>query len=468
MFSLRSHILILATLQALGGTLVRAADKPAGAVDAKMGEPLLVALPERSLPELDALLRVGLENGPTILIRRWEAEQSAQNARVYRAPMLPQVYGSLQGGVIHEQRKNEGAADVPDRTVEAALYNFGISQNLFHWGALAKNYEVGKLYSAISSRNLEETRRLLAVDLRRRYFNLVIATGALELAKKSLADSERELEFAKKQVADGFAASGDSGTVEYAITNARIDIQRLTGDRDTLARDFARLAGVPIEKLPSPVVELPAPPDIDGIIKGLTTEAPFVRAVQLQNLDDYVRAEQLNYEIQKVRLRPKFGLNLSVNQDNRNPDNNDLGPKALITSWNAFATVNWTLFDGFSAQASKKAALARKRMYEADRDQAERVDADSRKADVTKLQLLWRQLQESEKTLSSARGSVAVAEKDFAAGWTPRSTIDDARRTADSALQSTNVMRAEFYTALASYFSNRGIDPALRLQSQGR
>jgi outer membrane protein, multidrug efflux system len=460
---LRSHILWLVAVQAVGAC-VMAAEVPKTAdvaVQAKVIDPLIAALPEQHIPGLEELLRVGLENGPTILIRRWEAEQAAQTVRIYRAPMLPQVGASLQGGMIFEQRTNEGQSDVPDRTLEALLYNVGISQNLFHWGALTKNYEVGRLYSAISSRNLEETRRLLAVDLRRRYFNLVIATGAMELARKNLSDLERDFEYAKKRVAEGFASASESGTVELLIFAAQNDLKRLTNDRDVLARDFSRLAGVPSEKLPRVVTELPPLPDLKAVMESLPEDGGGRPSVQLQNLEDYVRAEGLNYEINKTRLRPKLGLSLSVNQDDRNPDNNVLGPKALVTSWNAFATVNWTLFDGFSAQASQRAALARKRAYEADRDHVSRMDADTRKADVARLQLVWNQLKDSERTLAGARSSVGILEKDAAAGWVPGSLVDEARKAADTALQSTNTMRAEFYTALATYFSNRGIDPAL-------
>ncbi|MGC4073207.1 MAG: TolC family protein [Nibricoccus sp.] len=456
---LRPHILWL-TVQLLGCAFVVAGEPVPASVETKSVDPLLAALPERNLPGLEELMRVGLENGPTILMRRWEAEQSTQNARIARSPMLPQASAWVNAGVIYEQRKDD---PVPTRTIEALLYNVGVSQPLYHWGALSKGYEVGNLYRAISSRNLDETRRLLAVDLRRRYFNLVIATGALNLAQKNLADLERELEFAKKQVADGFAASTESGTVDAKIISVRLDIQRLAGERDTLARDFARITGVPVEKLPKPVAELPALPPLDAAIKALSGEENGLPSIALQNLNDYVQAEKLNYEIQKTRLRPKMGLSFSVNQDNRAPDTNQLGPKTIITSWNAFATVNWAIFDGYSSQAAQKAALARMRAYEADRYQTARLDADTRKANVEKLQLLWRQLQESEKSLSGARGGVAAAEKDVAAGWAPSSAIDDARRLSDASIQSTNMMRADFYTALASYLSDRGLDPALQL-----
>jgi outer membrane protein TolC len=183
--------------------------------------------------------------------------------------------------------------------------------------------------------------------------------------------------------------------------------------------------------------------------------------VRLQNAEDNVRMESLRYQVEKTRLRPKFGVSLSVSQDNRNPDNNALGPKALITSYNALATVNWQLFDGLAARAAQRASLARLRSYEQDLDSAARLEADERRADVARLKLSWRDLQQAEVSLSSTRSAVAAVEKDVSAGWVPASEAELARQLADSALQAANISRADFYTTLATYFSNRGLDPAV-------
>jgi outer membrane protein, multidrug efflux system len=462
---LRSYVLWLTVFQAgLGAGIASESVSSAASVSTALVE----ALPERRLPDLDALLSEGLAKGPTILMRHWEVEQSLQNARGARAPMLPTAYASLSGGRVLEQRSNEGQLPIEDRVLDAALYNVGISQPLFHWGALSKNYQVAKLYAAISARNLEETRRLLAVDLRRRYFDLVIARGAVVLEQKKVANLESELVLAKKRVDDGIAALTESTTIDYTLTQARISLQRLTNDYDLLVRNFSRLSGLPLQRIPVPVAELPPLPKLETLLEGLEGTQSGLPSVRLQNSEDIVRVDRLNYEINKTRLKPKLGLSFSVNQDNRNPDNDVLGPKALITSWNAFATVNWTLFDGFGAQAAQRSSLAKLRASETDRDLAVQQDRDERRADVAKLQLIWRQLQEAEKLLESAKGGVEFFEKEVAAGWAPRSAIDEARRTLDANLQSTNISRAEFYTQLASYFSNRGLDPALRSGAASR
>jgi outer membrane protein TolC len=360
---LRSLILTLAALLAAAGRL--AAGDPVSLTD---------ALPEKLVPDLREVLEQGLEKGPSILMRRMEAEQSFQNARGARSSMLPQAYASVSGGVILEQRTNEGKAPVDDRLLEAVLYNVGINQPLFHWGALSKSYSVAKLHTAISARNLDETRRLLAIDLRRRYFDLVVAKGALLLEQKNIASLESELALAKKRVEQGIAASSESGVFEGKLIPARINLDRLKNDYDLLLRNFSRLSGLPLGKIPQPVAELPEVPKIEALIKGLT-DAGGLPSTRLQNSEDIARIDRLNYEINKTRLKPKLGLSLSVNQDNRNPDNDALGPKALITSWNAFATVNWTIFDGFGAQAAQRSSLAKLRASEIDRDLARQQDA---------------------------------------------------------------------------------------------
>ena len=453
LFSRSYFLLAMGMIVGTSGSLGRAQ------VAADEAGKLVAALPERSLPGLDALLRQGLEVGPTILIQRLAVEQSEANARISRAQMLPNAYASVSGGQILEQLKTNPPTE--DRLVDAVLYNFGVSQPLFHWGALSNSYKVSKLYAAISARNMEETRRLLAVDLRRRYFDLTIATGALELAQKELVELERQLAFAKKQVADGFAPSSESSMVDAKIIVARLAITRLENDLATLRRNLARMVGLAVEKLPPAAKELPTLPAIGESLTALSGKAPAVASARLQTAEDYVRIEALNYKVTRTRLRPKLGMAFSVGQDNRAEDNTVLGTKRLITTWSGFATVNWQLFDGFATNAAKASSLSRLRAYELERDSLVQQETDERRTEVAALQLTWRRLQESEKSFSGAAAGVATAEKDFAAGWVPKSIVEDAQRAADVSLQTINIARAEFHTALATYLSNRGEDPAL-------
>jgi outer membrane protein TolC len=428
---------------------------------------LLDALPERALPELQRVLDHALEHAPSVLIQRWSEQQALANARASRAAMLPTVSGYVSGGPALEQREvtGERGKTVEESITPTLFYNAGVSQPLFHWGALSKSYQATRLYAAISARNLEETRRLLAVDLRRRFFDLVIAEGALNLARKTLAQLRQSLDQSKTQVAAGFAPPIEFSQVEQRILYAEIDVQRLTNDRDILRNNYARLTGLRPATLPAPAadMELPAvPKSLGEAVNALDPEASAPPSFRLLNADDTIRAERLNYEVQKVRLWPKLSASLSVTQDKRSPDFNPDARRILTTTYGAFATVNWTLFDGFSAQAAQRASLSRLRSHEIDRDLTARQETDERRAEVAKIQLAWRQLQESEKLLSSARFMVTTTEKDVKAGWLPRSALEDAQRDADNAVQAINIARAEFYTTLATFVSNRFADPALR------
>ncbi len=426
---------------------------------------LAEALPERALPEFDAFLKRSLREAPTMLMRRWETEQAEAHAMAARAPMLPSARAYVSTGMIFEQRTDGGTDS--DRTLAAVLYNAGISQPVFHWGALAKNYEVAKLSHAISARNIEETRRLLAVDLRSRYFSLVTVTGSLESTRKQLEDLRRQLEHAKQQVTDGFAASATSSTIDVQITATEMSLQQLERSRDIYRRDLSRISGVPIDQLPAVVAELPKPAELGAVVKGLSDGGDAaLPSARLQNAEDTVRAERLRYEIESTRLRPKLGVDFSVSQDNKNPDNNALGPKALITTWSAYATVNWQLFDGFSTKAAKRASLARLRVYEKDRDLVVHQEADERRSEVSHLQIVWRQLEQAEIGISGARSSIATIEKDVNAGWLPAQQLEIARQAERAALEAVNGARANFYLAVATYLSNRGLDPAVH--EQGR
>ena len=416
------------------------------------------ALPERAMPELNAVLQRGASEGPSVLARRWEYAQAEANARYARSPMLPTLSGYVNMGRILEQRQN---SDQEDRELEAVLYGASIYQPVYHWGALANGYAIAKLQRAIAERNLREARRLIVLDLRRRFLDVIIATNTLADTEATIASLRRESEVLRQQLADGFISSAVATAPESRITSLEVQLQYQRNTMEAARRALRAITGLPDEIELVVPAGVPAFKDLASAVEG-ASPAALHDSVRRENARDGLRSERLNYKVTNTRLRPKFGFSFSLSQDNRNPDNDVLGPKQLLTTWSAYLTAGWTVFDGFATPALRAASRGRIRSLELELARLEREDRDLLHADIGRLKYAWKALQQAEKSLAGAESTVTLAENNLKDGWGSQQAVDDAKMSLNSTRASINSSRAEFYMAVATYLSDRGEDPALR------
>jgi len=430
---------------------------------------LIDCLPEKAMPELQSILTKAMINAPRVVAAGLDLEQSATSVKMARAPMLPNASGYFNTGEIYERYQYPtDSASNSSRLIQAMTYNAGVSQPIYHWGALKKGYQSAQLQRAISERNLGEARRLLAIEVRRSYFSLIVATNAREAERVGLANLEKEREFLQQQATDGFVTQGVAGYATTRINDYKLQMRRSENSYQAQWTAFRQLTGIdtlhPSDSLPKEIPAITA--KLGEVLKNLSDQPGDYRPASLANADDSVRSEQLNYEIVKTRLRPQLGASLSASQDNRSPDNNSLLKKQLVTSYNAFATVNWNIFDGFTTQALKQRSLITLRQLKTSREQAERDYHESLKNQVETLRINWESLNRTEEGLSDARSSVDTYKQDFEAGFIPKQTWEAAKVSADSALQGANNARADYYLQIVNYLSLRGKDPAVNPAAQ--
>lgn len=424
---------------------------------------LQAELPERKFPALEEILQKALANGPSIIMSEWDAAVAHERSRLYgRAPMLPSLNANVNAGATKEDRSDTSAGPGYSRDYTAVLYSVNFYQPVFHWGALSKSYQIWQLRQAMSERNIAETRRILAIDIRRRYFDIIIAANALKLARENMKRLETDKKNTEQQIADGALAPAHLDGANRAIDLARPELEQAENQYAALRQSLAQLAGVPESALDGFPEEVPVAQNITdalNAIAGSTTTRP---SAQLDNLYDEIGITKLDYQVNKVRQLPKFGLSASVVQSPDTGYNPSATGRALITSWNASLSMQWNLFDGLATQAAKRASLNQLRKLETQRAQAEQQESAERRNEVAKLRVQWERLQNAESDLARARGGYELTEQDFAAGMVSSRNVEDARMSYRNALQGIYATRAEFYTSLATCLSNRGQDPAVQ------
>lgn len=460
---------------------VRAEESPAAAPDPDAV--LRAALPENGMPELKEVLSKAMADAPRIISAGLDLELARTNVMRNRAPMLPSVSAGINFGYFARQNVNTygNSTTVDSNGVVTTIpgyhsdsisagpittYSVGANQPLYQWGALKKQYQASQLQHKISQRNLEESRRLLSLDVRRAYFNLIIAADARELADKLLVKLEKELDYQKQQQADGFVTASAVSVAESAVIAQKEQIQRLKNSYDSQWETFNQLTSVQSLQRESFKREIPpVAKDVGPVLDRLSKSAEGYRSSTLLNFDDYVRAEELNYDVQKARLRPKLNLSLGAYQDTESPTKRTDTPEVLVRDFRAMANVNWQLFDGFTTQALKQESRARQRQYRNNRDQAEHDYREALKACVETLRLNWASVQRTEDSLTGARDNLAVVQKDFESGMVPKAALDTAQTLLDNSYQSALNVRSDYYLQIASYLSLRGKDPAVNYTS---
>ncbi len=455
--------------------------------EARSGEDVLGdALPEKAIPQLQAALAQAMSQSPRVIASLLDLDQARVGEMQARSPMLPRAdlsgsFGLAKNRYVYDsyQAKDEYGMPLFDTNgdpkitsqkpsssvVQDLSYSGGINQPIFHWGALKKGYQSAQLQRAIASRNVEEIRRTLAIEIRRAYFSLIGAANGLEFERIALANLEHEKIYLKQQAADGFITQGTADYTDVRIKDFKLQMQRSKNSFDSQWLAFCELTGIdratPIPVFPK---EIPAiSQDLLPALQGLAQSDGYVPA-SLANADDSIRVERLNYEIANTRLLPRFGLSLNASRAYYAPDTvAGFGAPYVRTSYGVGTSVNWAIFDGFSTQAAKQSSLIRLRQQQRARDQAERDYRENLKNLQTNLQLNWQSLQRTEEGLRSSRSSADVTKKDFETGMVPKQAWDAAKAAVDGAQQSANAVRADFYLQIVNYLSLRGKDPAIVL-----
>lgn len=417
---------------------------------------LQAELPERKFQKFDGILRRALVYGPSVVMREWEAAAAVENTRGARAPMLPSLNASANAGATREQRSGDTSYD---RSFTAVLYQVSFYQPVYHWGALGDNYKIGQLRQAVADRNTDEARRLLAIDIRRRYFDMILAANGVELARDRLDRLLSDRKNMEQLIADGALAPGEIDGANRAVDTARPELEQAKNQFDALRLSLAQIAGVPESEFDDLPGGIPKIGDISDALKALADGVSAPPSAQLRDIDDSIGIEKLSLRIHKTRQLPKFGFAASVVQQ---PDNSNVSQKSLLTSWNASVSVNWNIFDGFASQAAKRTSLNQLRALETRRELSEKQESAGRRAEMAGLLVQWEQLRNAERDLDRARAGAEIAGQDFASGMASRRAVEDARDNHARTLQHIHAVRASFYTALAACLSNRGLDPVLR------
>ncbi len=371
-------------------------------------------LPEQVFLALDPILHGAVQQSPRMVSRALDLEMAESNRISARAGLLP----SLSGYIRQSESLDERADVVGRLRVTKTAYDVNIHQPLFFWGERKNNARVGVIQEQIGQGNYRAAYRGLAQELRQKYLGLIVHKLTLARMQRYLAHTRQQLALAEERRAKGVISELEIHPVRLAAEQAQISAERAEFDLENARHDFIRLAGLggfADGQIPDdlPVIT----PRTEVVNRQLATflshdEFTNVEAVNLRN---QIEIEGLNYRNQKTRLLPKLSFSAGVSQDDQSYTIN-IAQRFRLNSQYAGVTVSWTIFDGFSAQAGVRHALARRRQLESDYAELEDRLAQQARIQARLLEFSSRYMAISDRALVASEGNLQATQEEFRRG----------------------------------------------------
>lgn len=418
-------------------------------------------LPEDYLPGLKSLLATAVSQSPQVLLHQIQIARS--EARVYDADS--RFWPNVSGNMRYDSNQTGVSGNSAAQTRNSGLfYSFSADQAVFHWGAIKNNSRIAKIEVAIAKDDYADGYRMLAVQIRQSYLDLVARQARLRATEYDLKLKQADLATAKQQVANGSMSASQYGGMQLDFTQNQIDAERQQLDFDGHRRQLARLAGLsdlPADQIP---YEVPVPRydanAADQLLAAMLRDGGK-QTIQAQEAQLRINEAELNYKIARVRLLPKFNAGLSHSRESSTTATPNEVSQTAITQDTLEVRGDWTIFDGFATKAAKLSALADKRQWQ----RQLQITADSAMDQAQQLQrtvaLDKRAMDIAEQRLGLAQALLRLRESEMKAGRAAQSDVNDALRNLRNFEANAAYYRTNFLSDWAAFISQVTEDPAL-------
>lgn len=418
-------------------------------------------LPEDYLPGLKPILEAAVQQSPQVLLR--EIQIARTEARIMDADSQrwPHVGGNIRYDANQTGVSGNSAAKTRD---SGFFYSMSVDEPVFHWGEIKNNGKIARLENAIAEADYADGYRMLAVQIRQAYLDLVARNAKLRSMRYDLSRKTADLAAAKQRLANGSLADSEYGAMEMDFTQAQIDVDRQQLDFDGRRRQLARLAGlpdVPADQIPYAVAVPSYKADVAAQLLAAMLRDGGKSTFQAQEAEMRIKQADLSYKIARVRLLPKFDTGISHSRESSTSATPNEVLQTAITRDTFELRGNWTLFDGFATKAAKLSALADKRQWQ----RQLQMTADSAMDEAQQLErtvaLDARAMTYAEQRLGLAQVLMKRIQDEMGAGRASQADVNNATSNLRAFEANAAQYRTLFLSDWAAFVSRVTDDPAL-------
>lgn len=420
-------------------------------------------LPETYFPGLKTLLDAAVRQSPRMILRNTEEAVAEAERIMARAGQLPSV--RAWGGYYPWTQDTVG--DGTQSKTQKTAYNIAVEQPMFHWGALRDTTRIGDLRKKIAGGQTAEVYRGLVAEIRAHYLQLVLKRLSLERARAVQKMADEALLQARERLEQKVISESDLFGPTINAEQARLAADRTEEELENARTYLGKLCGaapLSLAEIPTGIPPIaPASEAIETLVAEFAGQ-PDPSTYGLQNLRRQIEIEKLNYNVANARLRPKVNAVAGLKQDEQNyqyTQDSARNYKYEVQSLFTGLEVNWPIFDGFTTQAMKTAALARRRQLERDYgDQVENVIRTIR-GQKRQLDFAVRGLAISEQYLAQGSRTLRTREEDQRRGLVSVADLNTARLQYLDTQMATFAARNDYLLRVAELLSATLNDPVL-------
>ncbi len=409
--------------------------------------------PENVISPLNEILDSAMTQSNRMELRNI-AERDFEGRRI--ASSAPQ---NFQVGSNVTYRKEQDFEDSNSMIGDRLYYSLVLSKSLYHWGALKAGKRKGEISLEIEELKSFDTYRLLAVDIRKQYLNIILAKKELEISQRKLDRANAQFALESDRLEAGNASSAQVYNLEVGVIAAELDLLRKENAFDDKVKVLGRLAGHEADLIASSIPsEMPAiaplgMEEIAGLAQQF--EEGVANSPSIQTYSKSMELYESDLKIANQRRKPKIGLSVGLTQFELDERGSRRAEEILYGGVN----VSWNIFDGGSTKGSKVSAMAR---VEQIRNQFEYAKSNylfNLERAQSLLDLNARILTREEEALNQWQTHLRDIQIEVEQGRNSSDSIDIARLSLANQEYRTYKSRADYFNALVNLSSLLGVDP---------
>jgi NodT family efflux transporter outer membrane factor (OMF) lipoprotein len=304
-------------------------------------------------PAIDALVKEGLRNSPTLAAARATLRSAGQSLAAERGALLPSIDGNVNAN------RQKTLLNIPELPFPATTYNvFGATVSSTYifdiWGRERRAVEAQHAQVEYSLFQLEGASLTLASNIVTAALQSASLEAQIAATEEIIAGEEHQLALVKSQFELGAAPKGDVLSAEAQVASDRATLPPLEQRHTQNTIQLAILLGRAPTEMPDARLEL----DKIALPKHLPVSVPSTltrRRPDIRSQEALLHAASARIGIATADMLPRITLTGSYGGSSLQASAT-LDPAANV--WNAVGSLTQPLFHGGALLAHKRGAVA--------------------------------------------------------------------------------------------------------------